>query len=72
MGLILAKVSVILRITIPLDLSTMSFIPLPGFIRSRHPPFLLTPSLVLFPQNFDYVSHDVPTLVKLHQFPCAS
>ena len=35
-GLILAKTSV-MRISIPLDLSSRSFIPLSRFIRSRHP-----------------------------------
>jgi hypothetical protein len=39
------------RVSIPLDLSTSPFIPLPPFIRSRHPPPLLTPSLVLLPQH---------------------
>jgi hypothetical protein len=44
----LAKTSVV-RISIPLDLSSRSFIPLPRFIRSRHPIPLVGPSLVLFP-----------------------
>ncbi len=43
--LILAKVSV-MGISIPLDLSSRSFIPLPRFIRSRHPLPLIVPSLV--------------------------
>ncbi len=47
-GLILAKTSV-MRISIPLDLSSRSFIPLPCFIRFRRPMRLLTPSLVLCP-----------------------
>jgi len=47
-GLILTKVSVV-RISIPLDLSSRSFIPLPCFIRSRRLIPLLAPSLVLFP-----------------------
>jgi hypothetical protein len=51
-GLILTKVSV-MRVSIPLYLSTRTFIPLPRFIRSRRSPPLLTPSLVLFPQNSD-------------------
>ena len=46
-GLILAKASAI-RISIPLDLSSRSFIPLPWFIRSRHSTPLLAPSLVFF------------------------
>ena len=47
-GLIMTKTSAI-RISIPLDLSSRSFIPLPRFIRSRRPTPLLTPSLVLVP-----------------------
>ena len=47
-GLISVKVSV-MRISITLDLSSRSFIPLPRFIRSRRPIPLLAPSLVLFP-----------------------
>ena len=47
-GLILAKSSV-MRISIPLDLSSRPFIPLPWFIRSRRPTPLLAPSLVFSP-----------------------
>jgi hypothetical protein len=47
-GLNLTKVSV-MRISIPLDLSSRPFIQLPRFIRSRRPIPLLSPSLVLFP-----------------------
>ena len=47
-GLILAKSSV-MRISIPLDLSSRSFIPPPCFIRSRRPTTLLAPSLVFSP-----------------------
>ena len=47
-GLIMVKASA-MRISIPLDLSSRSFIPLPCFIRSRRPTPLLDPSLVLFP-----------------------
>jgi hypothetical protein len=47
-GLILAKSSA-MRISIPLDLSFRSFIPLPSFIRSRRPTPLLAPSLVFSP-----------------------
>jgi hypothetical protein len=47
-GLILSKPST-LRISIPLDLSSRSYIPLPCFIRSRRPTPHLVPSLVLFP-----------------------
>jgi hypothetical protein len=46
--LILTKISG-MRISIPLDVSSRLFIPLPSFIRSRRPLPLLTPSLVLFP-----------------------
>jgi hypothetical protein len=46
-GLIMSKTSA-MRISIPLDLSSRSFIPLPCFIRSRRPTPLLAPSLVLF------------------------
>ena len=44
-GLILAKTST-MRISIPLDLSSRSFIPLPRFIRPRRSTTLLAPSLV--------------------------
>jgi hypothetical protein len=47
-GLILAKSSA-MRISIPIDLSSRSFIPLPRFIRSRRVTPLLTPSLVFSP-----------------------
>ena len=49
-GLILAKASA-MRISIPLDLSSRPFIPLPCFIRSRCATPLLAPSLVFFPRN---------------------
>ena len=48
-GLILAKASA-MRISIPLDLSSRSFIPLQCFIRSRRPTTLLVPSLVFSPR----------------------
>ncbi len=48
-GLIMSKASA-MRISIPLDLSSRSFIPFPRFIRSRRPTQLLDPCLVLFPQ----------------------
>ena len=47
-GLILAKASA-MRISIPLDLSSRPFIPLPRFIRSRRSTPLEAPSLVPFP-----------------------
>jgi hypothetical protein len=49
-GLILAK-AFALRVTIPIDLSTRTCIPLPRFFNSCRPPPLLTPSLVLFTQQ---------------------
>jgi hypothetical protein len=49
-GLILAKASV-MRISIPLDLSSRPFIPLPCFMRSRRVAPLL-PSLVFTPRRF--------------------
>jgi hypothetical protein len=49
-GLILAKVSV-MRISIPLDLSSRPFIPLSRFICRRRPLPLLTPSLVFTPRR---------------------
>jgi hypothetical protein len=50
-GLILAKSSV-MRISIPLDLSSRPFIPLPRFMRSRRTATLLSPSLVFTPRRF--------------------
>ena len=50
-GLILAKASTI-RISIPLDLSSRSFIPLPCFMRSRRVTPLLAPSLVDWPKRY--------------------
>ena len=47
-GLILAKPSS-MRISLPVDLSSRPFIPLPCFIRSRRPIPLVVPCLVLFP-----------------------
>ena len=49
-ALILAKSSV-MRISIPLDLSSRSFIPLPCFIRCRRSTPLLVPSLVFPPRR---------------------
>ncbi len=57
-GLILTKFSV-MWVTIPIDLSTRSFIPLPRFLNSRRVPPLLNQSLVLIPQQSAYVAHDV-------------
>ena len=50
-GLILAKASA-MRISIPLDLSSRPFIPLPRFMRSRRAASLLAPSLVFTPRRF--------------------
>ena len=50
LGLILAKVSD-MRISIPFDLLSRSFIPLPCFIRSRPSTPLLAPSLVFSPRR---------------------
>ena len=47
-GLILSKASV-MRISIPIDLSSPTFIPLSCFIRSRRPTPLLALYLVFFP-----------------------
>jgi hypothetical protein len=49
-GLILAKTSV-MRISIPLDLSSSPFIPLTRFICRRRPLPLLVPSLVFTPRR---------------------
>jgi hypothetical protein len=51
MGLILAKASD-MRISIPLDLSSRPFIPLPRFRRPRRVTPLLAPSLVFAPRRF--------------------
>ena len=47
-GLIMAK-ALAMRISIPLDLSSRSCVPLPCFIRLCRPTPLLAPSLVFFP-----------------------
>ncbi len=48
-SVILAKASV-MRISIPLDLSSRPFIPLPRFMRSRRAATLLAPSLEFTPR----------------------
>ena len=53
-GLILPKVSEI-RVTIPIDLSTWAFIPLPRVFNSRRVSSLLDQSLVLIPQQSEEV-----------------
>jgi hypothetical protein len=50
-GLILAKASA-MRISIPLDLSSRPFIPLPCFMRPRRVTPLLAPFLVFSPRRF--------------------
>jgi hypothetical protein len=50
LGFILAKASA-MRVTIPIDLSTRPFIPLPRFFNSHRVPPLLNQSLVLIPQQ---------------------
>ncbi len=50
-GLILAKASA-MRISIPLDLSSRPFIPLPRFMRPRRAAPLIAPSLVFNPRRF--------------------
>jgi hypothetical protein len=50
-GLFLAKASA-MRISIPVDLSSRPFIPLPCFIRPRRAAPLLVPSLVFTPRRF--------------------
>jgi len=68
-GLILAKVSgllfpsICLRVTIPIDLSTGSFIPVPRFFNFRRAPPLLNQSLVLFPQHSAHLLSSKPTLL---------
>jgi hypothetical protein len=49
-GLILVKASA-MRISIPLDLSSRPFIPLPCFIHSWRPTTLVAPSLVFSPRR---------------------
>ena len=62
-GLILAKVSA-MRVTIPIDLSTRPFIPLSRFFNSRRPGPLLNPSLVIFSQQSDQVTHGLLSFLK--------
>jgi len=56
-GLILVKSSD-MRISIPFDLSSRPFIPLPCFIRSRRPLPLLVPSLVFTPRCSAQTTHE--------------
>ncbi len=57
MGLTLTKASD-MRISIPFNLSSRPFIPLPYFIRSRRPTPVLAPSLVFSPVCSVLVEHD--------------
>ena len=75
--LILKSVGLILRtlpeasammVSIPLDLSTRTFTPLPRFIRPYRPPPLLTPSLTLFPPSSDLVTHPVCSSLSFRGF----
>ena len=52
----------VMRVTIPIDFPTRSFIPLPRFFNSRRTPPILTPSLILFPQQSVKVKHGVRSL----------
>jgi hypothetical protein len=70
-GLMLTKDSV-MRVTIPLDLSTRSFIPLTRFIRTRTTTSLLTPSIMLLNQSSAYMSHDVGSFLSFHWLLCVS
>jgi hypothetical protein len=68
-GLILTTDSV-MWVTIPIDLSTWSFIPLPRFLNSRRVSPLLNQSLVLIPQQSDKVTHDVCYVQSFTDFLC--
>ncbi len=70
-GLILTKTSV-MRITIPIVTSTWTFIPQPRFFNCRRGPPLLKPSLVLFPQQSAYVTHDVVFILNVLSVNCTS
>ena len=62
--LILVKDSV-MRVTIPIDLCTRSFTPLPRFVNSRRPSPLLTPSLaVILTHQSAKVGHDVCSFLR--------
>ena len=63
-GLIMVKTSAT-WISIPLDLSSRSFISLSRFIPSRRPTPLLAPSLVLFPPCSAQVANDMCSLYLL-------
>ncbi len=69
-GSILTKASAI-RVTIPIDLSTWSFIPLPRFFNSRRVPPLLNQSVVLIPQHLPK-RHMMCVMFKALPAYCAS
>jgi hypothetical protein len=82
-GLILTKGSTTVWVTIPIDLSTRSFIPLPRFFNSRRVSPLLNQSLVLIPQQSAETAHWSALCWKLYRvtvhhscsvtfFPCLS
>ena len=62
-GLILTKTST-MRVTIPIDLSTQSFISLTRFCNSRRPTPLLTPSLIILPYHSASAALDVCSFLK--------
>ena len=64
-GLIMAKTSV-MWISIPLDLSSRSSIPLPRYIRSSRPTPFLTPSLVLLPLCSVSLTHTECIFLAFH------
>ena len=65
-GLILTKFSV-MRISIPLDLSSRPFIPLPRFIRARRSTPLLAPSLVFSPRGSAQAAHEGFFVYKIYR-----
>jgi hypothetical protein len=70
-GLILVKTSV-MWVTIPIDLSTSPFIPLPHFLNSRRVSPLLKQSLVLIPHNSLPKRHMMCVMFKSLVSYCAS
>jgi len=66
-GLILVKSSG-MRVTVPIDLYTCPFIPLPRFFNSRRTPPLLTPSLVVFTEQSAWAAHGVRWFWNIYHF----
>ena len=56
-----------MRISIPLDLSSRSFTPLPRFIRARRSTPLLAPSLVFSPRVSAYAAHEGFFVYKIYR-----